>query len=401
MSEGYLFGGLKVLDVGTWIAAPVAATMLADYGADVIKVEMPESGDAYRHFAAMVALPNTDANYTWHLDARNKRSLSLNLKTEQGQGILHRMIAECDVYVTNHPLSMRRELGLSYEDLAPLNERMIYASLTAYGEEGPERDDEGFDLVGYWARSGLMDAVRHLDARPSASLPGMGDHPTGVAMYANIVTGLLRREQTGKGSHVHTSLLANGLWSASCLAQAAFAGADLGEYSQRRARAYIHVPYETSDGRWLVFSMVRTSEHLDLMFAVAGLTEILIDERFATPGARGANGALIVEMLGERIRTRSGDEWLKAYRDMDVPVLLATTVTSLVGDEQLVANNMVMDAPEDMGMPQVIDHPLNQEGLPRKPLTRAPELGEHSREVLGELGYSQAEIDQLAADGVV
>ncbi|MEX2327014.1 MAG: CoA transferase, partial [Pseudomonadales bacterium] len=172
MSE-YLFSGLKVLDVGTWIAGPVAATILADFGADVIKVEMPGPGDQYRILSGTPGTPDADSNYKWQMDARNKRSLSLNLKTEEGMSILRQLVAECDVYITNHPLPMRRQLGLNYEDLKPLNEKMIYASLTAYGEEGPDRDKEGFDLVAYWGRTGLMDLVRDAGAPPAQALPGM------------------------------------------------------------------------------------------------------------------------------------------------------------------------------------------------------------------------------------
>ena len=217
-----LFAGLKVLDVGTWIAGPVSATILADFGASVIKVEQPGVGDPYRQMVAAAPI-----NYAWLLDARNKRGISLNLKSEEGRDILMRLVRECDVYVTNQPPPMRRQLRLTYEDLAPLNERMIYASLTAYGEVGPDSDREGFDGVAYWARSGLMDLVRSPGAVPGMSTPGMGDHPTAVALFAAIVTALLRRERTGKGGKVHTSLLANGLWSNSCVAQGAFTGADI------------------------------------------------------------------------------------------------------------------------------------------------------------------------------
>jgi len=401
MAEEFLFEGLKVLDVGTWIAAPVATTMLSDYGADVVKIELPGLGDAYRNFAAAWGLPNTEANFTWQLDARNKRSLALNLKTNKGQEILHQLIADCDVYVTNQPLPMRRSLNLTYEDLRQRNDKMIYASLTAYGEHGPERDNEGFDVIAYWARSGLMDTLRLPDATPAAAMPGMGDHPTGVTMYANIVTALLRRQQTGKGSHVHTSLLANGLWSASCVAQAALAGVDVGAYAELRASAFVNIPYQTADGGWLHFTMTRTVEQLDMLFVTAGLDEITMDERFVTPELRRANGHLIVEQLREVIRTRTVQEWLADFRVADVPVAEVATAESLCDDEQLRVNDMLMDAPASMGMSRVIDHPLNQEGLARRPVTRAPELGEHSREVLGELGYTGVEIDALIAAGVV
>ncbi|MBT5333816.1 MAG: CoA transferase, partial [Gammaproteobacteria bacterium] len=143
MSDDFLFSGLKVLDMGSWIAGPVAPTILSDYGAQVIKVEAPEIGDGYRAFAGMASTPTHPENYTWEMDNRNKRSITLNLKSDEGREILLKLVRECDVYVTNLPHPMRRAWQLSYEDLAPLNPKMIYASLTAYGELGPERDREG------------------------------------------------------------------------------------------------------------------------------------------------------------------------------------------------------------------------------------------------------------------
>ena len=143
--ESLIFEGLKVLDVGSWIAGPVAATMLADRGAEVIKIEEPVNGDGYRQYALLPFTPTADVNYTWAMDARNKRSLSLNLKTEAAMDILKRLIAECDIYLSNQPLPLRRLLKLNYDDIKHLNPRMIYASLTPYGEQGPDSDNEAFD----------------------------------------------------------------------------------------------------------------------------------------------------------------------------------------------------------------------------------------------------------------
>ena len=266
-----LFDGLKVVDAGTWIAGPVSSTILADYGADVTKIEMPGDGDAYRRLAHGPGTPNADINYAWAQDARNKRSITINLKTDEGQAILKKLVAQCDVYVTNYPLHMRRRLGLTYDDLKPLNPRMVYASLTAYGEYGPEKDREGFDLVAYWSRSGLMDVVRAPGAKPAHSLPGMGDHPTAISMYASIVTALLHRERTGEGSMVHTSLIANGVWAASCIAAAKFAdGSDFSNYPNRAPRYFTREIYETADGRWLQFTFVRTEAETRHFFEVLG-----------------------------------------------------------------------------------------------------------------------------------
>ena len=394
-----LFAGLKVLDVGTWIAGPVSATILADFGADVIKVEQPGVGDPYRYMFAMASI-----NYPWLLDARNKRGITLNLKTDEGRDILMRLVADCDVYVTNQPLPLRRQLRLQYEDLAPLNERMIYASLTAYGEVGPDSDREGFDGVAYWARSGLMDLVRSPGAVPGASTPGMGDHPTAVTLYAAIVTALLRRERTGKGGKVHTSLLANGLWSNSCVAQGAFTGADI--IAARRNQPPIASPnrtlYETSDGRLLQLYMVRTQAELDALIIAAEATEILEDARFSDTVVRMQHLAELVEALKVMFVQRTAAEWLSLFRATDVPVSMVAHIEDLPGDEQLRAINAV-EAPSDPSVPSplVINHPLNIDGLGRRGIRHAPEVGEHTDEVLAEMGYDSARIAALHAAGIV
>jgi crotonobetainyl-CoA:carnitine CoA-transferase CaiB-like acyl-CoA transferase len=400
VAEDYLFAGLKVLDVGSWIAAPVATTMLADLGADVIKIEAPEFGDGYRLFSASAGAPDSEVNFAWQMDARNKRSMTLNLKSAEGRNILYKMVAQADVLVTNHLPRFRQAWGLTYETLSELNPRLIYASLTAYGEDGPERDREGFDLVAYWSRSGLMDLVRAPGADPAAALPGMGDHPTAVSMYAGIVTALLRRGQTGLGSYVHTSLLANGIWSASCIAQGAYADADFSRYRKHMAHLFTRVMYETKDQRWLQFTMVRSEEEMDMMFAILGMPEILIDERFSNQQARITHGDELVELMRPVVATRDSTDWLADFHAAGVPVALVGEVEHLPEDIQVQANDMLRDA-GDTGLTQVIKPPVNVDGLPLKEVRHAPDMGEHTREVLVEMGFSDTEIETFQRTGVV
>lgn len=401
--EELLFSGLKVLDVGTWIAGPVAATILADFGADVIKVEMPGVGDAYRMLSGLPATPDAEANYMWQMDARNKRSLTLNLKRPEGMQILHRLVEDCDVYITNQPLPMRRALKLNYEDLRGLNARMIYASLTAYGEEGPDRDREGFDLVAYWARSGLMDLVRTGDVAPAQSLPGMGDHPSAVSLYASIVTALLRRERTGKGCEVHTSLLANGLWAASCIAQAGFAGGSFERYRETRSQPmFARQLYETADNRWLQFTMIRTPAEFEQLLHAVGLAGLLEDDRFATPEGRADHAGLLVQLFTDLLRDRTSDEWLALFAREGVNASRMGVIEELIVDPQVLHNGYVVPPVDPgMNMPHVVNHPLHLEGVARVGPRRAPELGEHSNEILGDLGYSAAQIDRLRESGVI
>lgn len=401
-SEELLFKGLKVLDVGTWIAGPVAGTMLADFGADVIKVETPGIGDPYRMMTSSPLSPRADYNYPWVLDARNKRGITLNLKTEAGRDILMRLVRECDVYITNQPTPTRERFGLTYEQLAPINPRMIYASLSAYGETGPDAGREGFDAVTWWARSGLMDLVRAQGAPPGGSTPGMGDHPTAVTMYAMIVTALMRRERTGKGSHVHTSLLHNGIWSNACHAQAAFSGADLSPLKAERGASPNRNPFPTRDGRLLWLYMVRTQEELDALFVAAGRPDLLADERFSEPTVRMAHLAELVEVLGALFLERDAADWMAAFRSHNVPVVLIAEVGDLPDDPQVKAAGII-SRPSDPGVPAewVINNPMNIDGMPRRGTGHAPAVGEHTAEVLAELGFDAAAIASLRDQGAI
>ena len=159
MEDG-IFEGLKVLDCASFIAAPAAATVLSDFGAKVIKIEPPGLGDPYRNLPNLPGYPVSSHNFAWMLESRNKKSLALDLSKPEGQAVLYRLVAEADVFITNFPPAVRSRLGMTYDELAPLNERLIYASFTGYGEKGEEANKPGFDSNAYWARSGLMDLVR-------------------------------------------------------------------------------------------------------------------------------------------------------------------------------------------------------------------------------------------------
>lgn len=398
--ESLIFEGLKVVDAGSWIAGPVGATMLADRGAEVIKVEAPLVGDGYRNYALLPFTPNAAANYTWVLDNRNKRSITLNLKTDEGMEVMKKLIAWCDVFIINQPLPLRRQLKLTYDDIKSLNDRMIYASLTPYGEQGPDSDNEAFDLVAYWNRSGLMNRMRHKDVEPVQAMAGMGDHPTGVAFYASIVTALYQRERTGKGCMAHTSLLANGVWSASCLAQATFSGADFSptDRPQRLTAAL----YRTRDDRWIQINMVRTAEGIDKLLLAMEAFDMLADERFATLEDRMENAEAFTARLREIFATKTSDEWVQILKyDNQLPVERVATFDDLPEDPHLTLNKIVAPPIDDVGIGYIINDPVNVEGVARVGAKKAPEMGEHSEEILEEMGYDARAIAAFREKGVI
>jgi formyl-CoA transferase len=248
-----------------------------------------------------------------------------------------------------------------------------------------------------------MDLVRTGDAPPAQSLPGMGDHPTAVALYASIVTALLKRERTGEGSMVHTSLLANGLWSASCVAQGGFAGGSFeGFRASRAAPAFIRNLYETKDLRWLQFTMVRTEEEFSHLFQAVGLGGLLDDERFATASDRAANTPLLVRLFQDLIKEKTSDEWLEIFHREGVNANRMEIIEELMSNEQVHVNQMVVPPADDaINMPHVIDHPINVDGLRQVGPRKAPDLGEHSEEILTDLGFSTVQIATLREHGVV
>jgi crotonobetainyl-CoA:carnitine CoA-transferase CaiB-like acyl-CoA transferase len=400
MDKG-IFDGLKVLDCASFIAAPAAATVLSDFGADVIKIEPPGTGDPYRNLPNLPGYPHSEHNFAWMLEARNKKSLALDLSKPEGQAVLYRLAVQADIFITNYPPQVRERLGITHAHLAPHNERLIYASFTGYGEKGEEANKPGFDSNAYWARSGLMDLVRADEhTTPARSIAGMGDHPCAMAFYGAIVTALYKRERTGKGSHVSSNLMANGVWAASVLAQAKLVGAKFGERRPReRALNAVTNHYQCKDGRWLILSLLNEDRQWPALARCLGREDLVTDARFETKKERHARSLELIKIFDEVFATRDLAEWRKILDGNGLVFGVVGILDDIPNDKQMIENEVLVPFENDTML--TISSPIWVDGSKKVQPRKPPGLGEHSDEILRNAGYDEAAIGKLRASGAV
>ena len=400
MTTDNIFSGIKVVDFSSFVAGPAAAVILSDFGADVIKVE-PPSGDMWRMGNRVPPQPDSKDPYQFHLNNRNKRGLALDLKSPSAQQILEKLATWADVFIVNTPHPARRKLKLEYEDVAKWNPRLIYADLTGFGEKGPDADLPGFDITSYWARSGLLSMTRDAGNPPTWPVGGSGDNATAVGIYSSIVTALYRRERTGKGSYVTTSLLAEGVWSASVSIQAALAGAKFyGPHDRKNpANAALNV-YRAGDGVWFV--LIIDVHKLPAVAKAIGRPDLLTDPRFTDPKNLMANMSQLTAILDEVFGAEPMAHWYEVFSGLHVTFGAVRGPEEVINDPQLRANNIIVPLEGAGGsLTSTISSPIQVHGVEKVPARRAPEIGEHNQEILQDLGFDPKEIEGFATSGTL
>jgi crotonobetainyl-CoA:carnitine CoA-transferase CaiB-like acyl-CoA transferase len=400
MASDNIFSGLKVVDLASFIAGPSAAVILSDFGADVIKVE-PPNGDLWRHGHQIPSQPLAKDAYAWHLANRNKRGITLDLKSPSAQPVLEKLVKWADVFIVNTPHPARKKLRLEYDDVVQWNPQLIYADLTGFGEKGPDADLPGFDITSYWARSGLLSMTRDAGAPPTWPVGGSGDNATAVGLYSAIVTALYRRERTGKGSYVTTSLLAEGVWSASVAIQAALVGAKFSGLHDRThpANAALNV-YRAADGTWFV--LIVAPDKLAAVAKAIGRPDILTDPRFSDPAKLTANMPQLAAILDEVFGAQPMAHWYEVFSGLHVTFGAVRGPQEVIDDPQLRLNDMVVPLEGAGGkLTSTVSSPFQVHGVAKAPARRAPDLGEHNEAILQELGFDAKDIDGLRASGAV
>lgn len=378
--------GVRVIELGVWVAGPGAAGILADWGADVIKVE-PSQGDPARGFTRMLG-GDLDINPVFELDNRGKRSIVLELATGDGVDVLFELLATADVFVTNIRASALARLGLGPDQLLERFDRLVYGIISGYGLEGPDADKAAYDIAAYWARSGIAAALQV----PGSPLPsqrgGMGDHTVAMTGAAMISAALFERERSGRGQLVSTSLLRQGVYTIGFDVNIALLwGRSLGTGVRETARNPSVNNYTAADGRQFWIVGLEGDRHWPALARAAGRPEWLTDPRFATAQDRAVNARDLIGELDAVFAGRTRDEWAAAF-DEEPELFWApvNTVDDLLEDDQFRASGALVEVPGSAGSRLMLATPADFGGVAPVPRRNAPGLGEHTDEILAELG---------------
>jgi crotonobetainyl-CoA:carnitine CoA-transferase CaiB-like acyl-CoA transferase len=377
--------GITVVELGVWVAGPAAGGILADWGADVIKIE-PPTGDPARMFGRMLGIEDGQSP-PFEMDNRGKRSIVLDLTTDAGRASAIELLSGADIFLSNvRPAALRR-IGLDFDTVAAANPGLVYGLITGYGDSGPDADRAAYDVAAFWARAGLA----HLLTRPGDTPPfqrgGMGDHSAGMTLAAAVCAALLARTRTGKGQLVSTSLYRQGAYTVSFdLNTFLMTGHSIAIGQRETMGNPCMNNYVAGDGRRFWIVGLQGDRHWPALCRAVQRPEWLTDPRFATGRSRAANAVELINELDEIFAARPLDEWAKVFAgEPDFFWSPINSVEDVVADEQFHAAGGVVYVPRDASSVPMVATPADFHGTPWEPRSAAPGLGEHTDDILAEL----------------
>ena len=402
--------GIKVVDVSQVAAVPMAARHLADFGADVIHVENATTGDSWRDYQAGIGVGTngapSDINYNWENYNRNKRSIAIDLSLDGGREIIRKLTKNADVFVTNLRLYERQKFGLEYPVLRELNPRLIYGSLTGYGKEGPDKNAPAYDATAYWARSGIPH-VLSMPGMPALGFrPAFGDNVTALALAFGIMMALFARERSGVGQEVDVSLFHTGIYQISFdIAGALVTGRDYEDWMLRSrddTPNALALAYQTKDGRLISLVLLQPDRYWSRFCKAVGRADLEHDPRFESFEPRIQNHAVLIHILDEVFRSKTLAEWKPRLDEAGIPWSPIQNLMEVISDPQARANDIFVpfDHPA-YGRIEVVANPVTLSKTPPNIRMPAPEFGEHTEEVLLELGYTWEDIEQFKQQAVI
>ena len=396
--------GIRVLEVANWLAAPAATRLMADMGADVIKVETPGAGDVFRGFQMRSLGYNHPfpTNYAFETDNLGKRSIAIDLDKAGGAELVRKLAADCDVFVTNLVKRRRTRFGLGWDDIRAVNANVVYASFSGYGTEGPDEDRPGFDLAAFWARSGIMGLLGEPDAPPPLCRGGQGDHSTSLNLLAAILAALRMKDRTGEAQLVEVTLQASGMWTLAGDFAAALAAKHQPPRVSRKAPTHpLWNSYECADGRWvLLINPDPFPRKWPAFCEMLGHAEWATDGRFDDFAKLLANSGEARALIDPVFASRELAHWGPRLDGAGLIWAPVATMPEVVNDPQVRAMGWIAEIDGVDERYGALNTPFKLHGSDTGARGRAPAVGEHTFEVLDGFGIAPDEVERLATNGV-
>ena len=395
--------GVKVVEMGMWVAGPAASAVLGDWGADVLKIENPAGGDPIRALMAMGMAPfELPINPSFELDNRNKRSVALDVHVREGREALLRLLRDADVFVSNLRPGALERMRLGYGDVRAANPRIIYAGLSGYGTRGPECDRAAFDYAAFWARAGAMASLGEPGGPPPTQRPAMGDHPAGLSLAGAVCAALYHRERTGEGQEIHLSLYQMGLWTMATDIEVCLVTGLGYTPTGRLVPNPLWNHYRAKDGRWFHLVMLQADRYWGRFCEAIERPALAADEQYASVLARAQHALALIEMLDQTFATRPLAEWAERFDRADLVWAPVQSIAEVTQDPQAAALDAFASLTHRTGEEfRLVRSPVEFGATPARIRHGAPELGEHTEAVLLEAGYSWEEIAGLKEKGAI
>ena len=393
--------GIKVVDMSFYAAGPVIARILADWGADVIKVESLD-GDVTRRIDANMHIPRgPETGPNFDILNVNKRAIAVNLKTDEGKEIMEKLLAKADVFNSNMRMKALTKMGLDYESIHARFPKIVWAHLSAYGLVGPDKDDPGFDTVAYWARTGKMIDFAEKDTSPLVPPIAVGDIMAGPVLAGGIAAALVQRLKTGKGDQVLTSLYGMGIWS-NAIMGLAVQGPVTRYPKSRKQNSPLSNTYKCKDGEWIMVMALNWSRQFPQIMKLLGLEKYIDDPRYADTESADANSEELICAIEEKMLLHTVAEWDRIFKDNDIPHSVLRHMGDEFHDEQALVNGFVYPYQSVVGEYMLPAPPVQIGGhFPPEHRLAPPLLGGNTAEIMKEYGYSDAQIDDFKKKKII
>lgn len=401
-----MFGALKdvkVLELGAWVAAPGAGAVLGDWGAEVIKIEDPVTGDPIRGWKSIRGVKVTDIHFWFELFNRNKKSLGLDLRSDTGREILYRLVKDADVFLTNFKGSVLKKLKVEYHTLSELNPRLVYGFVSGYGKNGKDVEKPGYDITAFWARGGILCHMAPEGKPPIMPPMGAGDTIVGTFMAGAISAALFNREKTGSGQEVDLSLYHSAVWTSAMDVEAVLhKGTSIPQVYRTMLPNPLENEYWTKDGKWLRVAMIQSDRFWPSFCKALGIEHLARVEKYKDAASREANATEIISILDEVFITKNCSEWVKIFEANGLICDTIQPYTDIADDPQALENGFFVDVEHPSGITmKLVASPINFGKTPSTVRTSAPELGQHTEEILLEAGYTWDELVSFKEKGAI